>query len=167
MGETTFTPNKETGELVIERTFNAPIEKVWEAFTDPDKFVQWWGPRGWNTTLKEAEFKDGGWFTYGMKCEDPEQKDWYGQESWGKMVFSDLDEPNGFKYTDYFCDENGVVNDMLPVTDNIMKFTEEDGKTRITSIGVYKSAEDLQKVLDMGMEEGLKQTWDRLEEYLR
>lgn len=167
MSKTTFTPNKETGELTIERVFDAPVQKVWDAFTDPDKFVQWFGPRGWNTTLKEAEFKDGGAFVYGMKCEDPAQKDWYGQTSWGKMVFKDINEPNSYVYTDYFCDENGKVNEEMPVIDNVMKFTEEDGKTRLTSIGKYNSAEDLQKVLDMGMEEGLEETWDRLEEYLR
>lgn len=82
------------------------------------------------------------------------------------MVFDNIDEPNEFVYTDYFCDENGVINEQMPVVNNNMKFTEVDGKTRITSIEKYANAKDLQAV-DMGMEQGLKETWDWLEEFLR
>ena len=52
----------------------------------------------------------------------------------------------------------------MPATTVTMTF--EDGKTKLVNRGVYESAEALQSVIDMGMEEGITQTWDRLEEYL-
>ena len=54
----------------------------------------------------------------------------------------------------------------MPATTVTMTFEELDGKTKLVNRGVYESAEALQSVIDMGMEEGITQTWDRLEEYL-
>ncbi|MGV2686761.1 SRPBCC domain-containing protein, partial [Clostridium perfringens] len=53
-----------------------------------------------------------------------------------------------------------------PATTVTMSFEEQDGKTKLISRAVYDSPEALKTVLDMGMEEGITQTWDRLEEYL-
>ncbi len=50
----------------IKRTFNAPIELVWEAWSDPEHIVQWWNPKGSNTTIEEHEFKEGGRWSYSM-----------------------------------------------------------------------------------------------------
>src|ERR1043165_2191155 len=109
MGETKFTIQDDKKTLVVERTFKAPRSKVWAAWTTPELFTQWWGPRGWTTEVKHMEFKDGGYNHYGMKCVDPEQKDWYGKYSWGKSTYSNIDAENSFDYTDEFCDEHGNV----------------------------------------------------------
>lgn len=166
MSETTFEKDLETGELTITKTINAPLEKVWEAFTTPEIFEKWWGPRGWETTVKEFELEPGGVLLYGMKCVDESQGEWYGQESWGKMVFKEINPPTEFTYTDYFCNDSGAVDENMPVINSSIKLEEVDGGTKIISAGTYESAEDLKKVIDMGMEQGVKETWDRLEKLL-
>lgn len=163
MGETIFKPAGKT--LTVERVLKAPRDKVWKAWTNAEEFVKWWGPRGWETTVKEMNFTEGGRLLYGMKCMDEKQTDWYGQESWGLSVYSKIDEPNGFTYTDQFCDSEGIVNTDMPTMVIDMKFEElPDGSTKIISYSEFASEDDLKKVTDMGMEQGLKETWDRLDE---
>ncbi|CAM3768972.1 SRPBCC domain-containing protein [Paenibacillus lactis] len=69
-------------------------------------------------------------------------------------------------YTDYFSDAEGNTSEDLPASTTTMTFEELDGRTKIVSRTVYESADELKKVLEMGMEEGITQTWDRLEEYV-
>ncbi|MGH7196654.1 MAG: SRPBCC domain-containing protein [Candidatus Saccharimonadales bacterium] len=153
--------------LTLERTINAPKDKVWEAWTNPDVFAKWWGPRGWETTVKHMDFNPGGYLLYGMKCVDENQGEWYGQESWGKMEYEAIDPQASFTYTDYFTDENGKVTEGMPAAKATVAFEEVDGKTKMTNVTTYPTEAELTKVLEMGMEEGIKQTIDRLEELLQ
>ncbi len=162
MSETNFNVDGKT--LTVERTIAAPRSAIWKAWTTPELFAQWWGPRGWNTTVKHMDFVPGGYLLYGMTCADEAQGDWYGKTSWGKSVYRDINPEETFTYTDYFCDENGMVDEQMPSMTVHMFFEEKDGATHIKSTSDFASEAALQQVIEMGMEEGLKQTWDRLEE---
>ncbi len=150
--------------LTLERTFNAPRQKVWDAFTKSEIFVKWWGPRGWQTEVKEFNFSEGGVNHYGMKCGDKAQGDWYGKYSWGKMLYSNIKPIDSYDYTDYFSDENGVVNNELPSSNTKMQFLEEEDGTKIISVTEFADEKALQTVIDMGMIAGVSETWDRLDE---
>ncbi|MGG4093680.1 SRPBCC domain-containing protein [Paenibacillus lautus] len=152
--------------LVLERVFNAPRELVFKVFTDGEHLKQWWGPRGWEVTVSNMDFRPGGSWHYCMKCLDKNQGDFYGMESWGKSVYQEIEEPEKIVYIDYFSDAEGNIAEGMPATTVTMSFEEQDGKTKLISRAVYDSPEALKTVLDMGMEEGITQTWDRLEEYL-
>jgi uncharacterized protein YndB with AHSA1/START domain len=158
--KTKFDTKKETGELTVSRVFNAPIAKVFKAWTTDDAVKQWWGPRTWPTVFSKMDFKEGGSWHYAMQGPD-------GTKAWGKMLYKEIEEPTRILYTDAFSDEDGNVDETKPVTDTEMKFEDlGDGRTRIVSHTKYADPKDLQTVLDMGMKEGLDETWDRLEEYL-
>ncbi len=166
MSETNFTIQDDKKTLVVERTFDAPRSRVWQAWTTPELFAKWWGPRGWSTTVKHMDFTEGGYLLYGMKCEDPAQTEWYGQYSWGKSTYSTINPESSFTYTDEFCDENGQVTPDMPAMVTDVRFIETDDKTQIVSTSVFDSPEALDQVIAMGMKDGLTQTWDRLEETL-
>jgi uncharacterized protein YndB with AHSA1/START domain len=70
MGETKIAKDLEKHELILERIFDASREKVWSAYTDAEKLAKWWGPRGWETTIKTFDFRPGGAWHYYMKCVD-------------------------------------------------------------------------------------------------
>jgi uncharacterized protein YndB with AHSA1/START domain len=165
MGKTEITKDRATRTLKMERVFDAPRERVWKAFTT-DEINKWWGPRGWETTSKHMDFTPGGYWHYGMKCVDESQGEWFGQSSWGKAVYKEVDEPNKFVYEDHFVDEDGNEAKGMPVMTITMEFIEEDGKTRVISNGEFESEEDYDKVIGMGVEQGAAETWDRLAEYL-
>lgn len=152
--------------LVLERVFDAPRELVFKMFKEPEHLKRWWGPKGWELPVCNVDFRPGGVWHYCMKCVDKNQGDFYGMESWGKGVYKEMVEPEKIIYTDYFSDAEGNTNDAMPSTEVMMEFIDLGGKTKLVSRSEYVSAEALKTVMDMGMLEGITQTWDRLEESL-
>ncbi|WP_405155586.1 SRPBCC domain-containing protein [Paenibacillus sp. FSL K6-0108] len=152
--------------LVLERVFDAPRELVFSMFKEPEHLQRWWGPRGWTIPVCNVDFRPGGIWHYCMKCEDKSQGDFYGMESWGKAVYKEIVEPERIVYTDYFSDAEGNTDESLPSTEVTMQFIDLGGKTKIVNRSEYVSAEALQTVMDMGMLQGITETWDRLAERL-
>lgn len=153
-------------ELVLERVFDAPRELVFQAFSEAEHLKHWWGPRGWELTVCIVDFRPGGIWHYCMKCMDRNQGDFYGMESWGKGVYREIVKAEKIAYTDYFSNAEGGEVEGMPASEITMLFLEQDGKTKLMNYVSYESPEALQKVIDMGMEQGISETWDRLEEHL-
>lgn len=161
-----FEADQENGTLIATREFAAPVEKVWEAMTKPELFAQWWGPRGWSTTVKHMNVEPGGYVLYGMKCEDEAQGDWFGKESWGKSTYQEVSPPSEMTYVDQFCDSEGVIDEKMPSMRITVTLEATESGTIVTSKTIFEKPEDLKTVIEMGMQEGFTQTWDRLEEFL-
>ncbi|MCP1305956.1 SRPBCC domain-containing protein [Paenibacillus tyrfis] len=154
-------------ELILERVFNAPRELVFKAFSQAEHLKHWWGPRGWTLTVCNVDFRPGGIWHYCMKCIDQNQGDFYGFESWGKAVYQEIVEAEKIVYVDYFSDADGNEAEGMPAPLITMTFTEFEGKTKLVNRAQYPSAEALKTVIDMGMEQGVTETWDRLAEHLQ
>ena len=152
--------------LVLERVFDAPRELVFRMFGDSEHLKHWWGPRGWELPVSRLDFRPGGSWHYCMKCVDENQGEFYGAESWGKMYYQEIDEPNRIVLTDYFSDAEGNIDSSLPASNSVWEFIDLGGKTKLVSRTTYASPEALQTVLDMGMLQGISETWDRLEEHV-
>ncbi len=167
MPKTVLKKDLKNKKFVIERTFDAPKQKVWPAYADKEFFEKWWGPQGWETTLKEHDLRPGGRVHYCMKCVDKNQDEWYGQESWGLMEVESVDEPNGFVYLDYFSDASGAKKDDMPGLKIEVELDEKDGKTVLRSICYAGSVEDIEKLVKMGMYEGFDSQLDKLEKLLQ
>lgn len=154
-------------ELILERVFNAPRELVFKAFSDAEHLKHWWGPRGWTLPVCNIDFRPGGIWHYCMKCIDEKQGDFFGMESWGKAVYGEIVEAEKIDYVDYFSDAEGNEAEGMPSTEISMTFIEHEGKTKLISRAKYASPDALKTVMDMGMEQGITETWDRLEEHLQ
>jgi uncharacterized protein YndB with AHSA1/START domain len=89
-----------------------------------------------------------------------------GNESWGLMLFDEINAPEFIRYRDVFSDADRTVNTDLPESASTLHFHAEGDKTRVVSVTTYPTEDALKQVLEMGMEEGLRQTWDQLETYL-
>lgn len=163
MDSTKVTKDLEAKTLTIERVFKAPKAKLWRAYADRDWFARWWGPEGWETRVKEFEFRPGGRAHYGMKCIDRSQGEWYGQESWGLMTYDAINEPDGFSYKDYFADAEGNIQDGMPVTTIEIELVEHDARTTVITRCHGESAEDIEKLVAMGMIEGYSSSCRKLE----
>jgi uncharacterized protein YndB with AHSA1/START domain len=162
----TMTANKELKvkadgkTLTLSRQFDAPRDLVFDAFSDCEHLAQWWGPRGWELTHCEIDFRPGGQWHYCMNSEADDM------ESWGLEEYEEIERPATIKYVDYFSDEQGNKNMDMPAAPTVVTFTESDGVTTLESITEYATEKDLQQVLEMGVEEGVRQTWERLDEAL-
>ena len=150
--------------IVLERVFDAPRDLVFSMFADSEHLKHWWDPRGWDLPVSVLDFREGGSWHYCMKCVDPDQGPFFGQESWGKMLYKEIDPPSRIVYTDYFSDAEGNIDDSLPASDTVMELIDLGGKTKLVTRTEYAAPEALKTVLDMGMLQGISETWDRLEE---
>jgi len=165
MSESKMVTRVENGKvLVLERVFDAPRELVFAMFKEAEHLKNWWGPRGWDLPVCNIDFRPGGVWHFCMKCTAPGE--YFGMESWGKVVYKEIIEPEKLVYIDYFSDAEGNVNESMPATEATVLFIDLGGKTKIVSRAEYVSPEALKSVMDMGLVEGVTQTWDRLEERL-
>lgn len=163
MADVKVTKDLTNKKLVIEYLANGPLEKVWRAYAEKDWFEKWWGPEGWETTVKEFSFVPGGRVHYGMKCIDENQGEWFGQTSWGLMEIQEVTDSKSFTYKDYFSDEAGTLNKDMPTLTITNEFLEEDGKTKIVSTSFADSTEQIEELVKMGMIEGFSSQLNKLD----
>src|SRR5690554_1859159 len=95
MAEGSMVTRIENGtDLVLERIFDAPRELVFEMFAEAEHLKQWWGPRGWDLPYCDIDFRPGGVWHYCMKCIDTSFGEFYGVESWGKVIYKEIAHPD-------------------------------------------------------------------------
>ncbi len=89
-------------DLVIARTFNAPVQLVWESWTNPEAFMKWWGPRGFTCPHCEIDLRVGGKFLNCMRAPD-------GIDFWSTGTYKEILPERKLVCTDSFADKDGNV----------------------------------------------------------
>jgi uncharacterized protein YndB with AHSA1/START domain len=138
----------------MSRVFNAPRELVWKVYNDPELVSEWWGPSYLTTIVEKMEMKVGGAWRF-------IQKDAEGNEYAFNGVFKEITPPERLVYTFEFEPMAGHIS-----TDTLIFEELPGGKTKITATTTFDSLEDLEGMLQSGMESGAVESWDRLEELL-
>ena len=152
--------------LVVERTFNAARELVFNAFSESEQLEKWWGPQGWKTENLQFDFKPDGVWHYCMTCVDQEQGDFYGQQSCGKGTYHEIAAPEKIVYTDLFVDDQGNAVEGMPALLITTNFVEQEGKTLVSTRTQFASEEALGQVVEMGVVEGVSSQYERLDALL-
>lgn len=135
-------------ELVFTRIFNAPPELVFEAWTDPRHLVHWWGPRGFNTTSLDMDFRPGGKWRLIMHGPD-------GTDYNNVCTYREIDKPRRIVY------DHGDP----PFFQSTITFEPVGKQTKLTMHQRFNSASVLQEIIEKyHADEGGKQTLDRLGE---
>jgi uncharacterized protein YndB with AHSA1/START domain len=139
-------------EVIITRTFDAPRELVWQAWTDPKHMAQWWGPKEFTNPVCELDVRPGGAIRIDMTGPDGVVYPLTG-------VFHEVIPPERLVMTtSAFANEVGTPG--LEVRNTIM-FTALDNKTKLTLHAVVlKAVPEVAGAL-AGMEEGWNQSLDR------
>lgn len=145
--------------LTITAEFAAPVERVWQVYADPRQLERVWGPPTYPATFVDHELAPGGRINYYMTS--PE-----GQKHCGWWEVKTVDEPHEFTFEDGFADEDFNPLPDMPVSHNIYRFEQVDGRTRATYLSRYQSAEALQQVLDMGVVEGASSAINQIDDLL-
>jgi uncharacterized protein YndB with AHSA1/START domain len=147
-------------ELVVERIYDAPRELVFEAWSRPDYLARWWSPKGWTLPICKLDFRPGGTWHYQMLGPN-------GEESWGKAVYQEIVRPERIVFADAFSDADGNVNAKMPQALITVELEEhEGGATKQISRSRYESPDMLDKVLAMGMVDGMTLSMNQLDELL-
>ncbi len=145
--------------LSIEAHFAAPVERIWEVYADARQLERIWGPPTYPATFVDHSLTPGSRSTYFMTS--PE-----GKKHAGFWDITGTCEPTGFTFDDGFADEDFNPAPDLPVGKNVFSFSEHDGGTRATYVSTFDSADDLQKVLDMGVVEGASAAINQIDEFV-
>lgn len=151
MSETTITTPAER-EIRTERVFAAPIERVWQAYTDPELIAQWWGAGG-STVVERMEVERGGHWRF--VTHGPEGTD--GFEGRYREVVPHERIVQTFEW-------DGMPGHVAVET---AEFTDlGDGRTKVTTTSLFHTVEERDGMLDSGMEHGLNASYAALDALL-
>jgi len=140
-------------EIVMTRVFDAPRDLVFEAHTSCEHMSNWWGPRRYEITSCEIDFRPGGAWRIVQSGSD-------GQDFGFRGEFREIVRPERIVWTFEFEGMPGHVSV------DTLTLEEHDGKTTLTATSVFDTVEDRDGMLQSGMESGAAETYDRLDEYL-
>ncbi len=155
-----FVVDKEKKTMTVKREFDANRQLVWDCYTKSELLNQWFAPKPLTNITKSMDFREGGHWHYAMI--DPG-----GQEYWGRMDYDTIRPIDYYTALDGFCDSSGALNPDLPRAAWNVAFSDHAERTLVSTVVSYQSAEAIQQVIDMGMEEGLTSTLERLDELLQ
>lgn len=148
-----MTSRNKSNEITISRLYDAPVEDVWDAWTDPAQVAQWWGPRGFTLTIHEKDLRPGGVWNYTMHGPDgtdyPNKTRYFEVEEYAKLVY-----------------DHGGNDDRAPLFRVTVLFSELGGKTKMDMTMALPTPEAADETRKFIKKAGGDSTWDRLAEYL-
>ena len=144
--------------LTLEAHFAAPVERIWEVYADARQLERVWGPPSHPATFVDHSLTPGTRSTYFMTSPD-------GDKYAGYWDITGVTEPTEFTFNDGFADQDFNPADM-PVSKNVYTFTEHNGGTRAMYVSTFDSADDLQKVLEMGVVEGATSAINQIDAHI-
>jgi uncharacterized protein YndB with AHSA1/START domain len=153
MNKIELTVIKEELKTVMKREFNAPRDLVWKVWIDPEMIPKWWGPRSTTTVVDKMDVKVGGEWRYVQKDENGDEYGFRGE-------YREVVAPEKLTYTFEFEPMAGHI-----IVETV-EFIDQGDKTLMVDTSIYASIEDLEGMLQTGMEGGANESMDRLEEVL-
>ena len=140
-------------EIHIERVFDAPRERVFEVFTDPELIPRWWGPHGTETVVEEMDARTGGDWRYLSRGRD-------GTEITFRGTYREVTPPERIVQTFEWDGMPGYVS-----VDS-SEFVDLGEQTKVVTTSLFMTKEERDGMIDSGMEGGLNETYERLEALL-
>ena len=153
------TKNLEALSLTLVAEFNASVERVWQLWEDPRQLERWWGPPTYPATFERFEFEPGDKAGYYMT--GPE-----GEKAGGWWRFTAIQAPNRLEFDDGFADDDGAPVEAIGTGHATVTLEEIGDRTRMTILSTFESEEQMNKMVEMGMEEGMKEAAGQIDAIL-
>jgi uncharacterized protein YndB with AHSA1/START domain len=124
-------------DLVVTRVFDAPVELVWKAWTDPELVMLWWGPKDYTSPICKIDFREGGQYLFCMRA----PKNQGGQDFYSAGVYKKIVPLERLEFTQSLADKDGNIIDpsevgMPPdfpkVVNFEIDFRDKGGSTELT-----------------------------------
>lgn len=140
-------------EYRLIRIYDAPVQDVWDAWTDLEQVGKWWGPRGFTITTHSKDFRTGGTWKYTMHGPD-------GTDYPNTTLYHEVEIGKRMVY------DHGGSEDRPPLFRVTVTFRDIGGKTEMDMTSAFPSDEIAKQMKQFIREVGGNTTWDRLAEYL-
>lgn len=138
--------------LTIKRTFNAPLQLVWEAWTQPEHIANWWGPHGMKTNIRKHDFTEGGEWEFSMTM--PDGNEFISNGIYSKIEILALIESSA---------------NFIPMTEGVTiqaNFVDADKKTEFVFNVIHPTEEYCKQQEEMGFYNGWGSVFDGLGKYV-
>lgn len=156
-----FLVDKENRKINVKRSFDAPLDLVWAAWTDPEILDLWWAPKPWKTETKYLNFREGGRWLYNMIGPN-------GEGQWCFFEYKKIRPMQSYSGYDAFCDEEAVADQTKPRVEWENQFREENSESTIVEIELgFENLSDLETIIQMGFKEGFSMAIGNLDEYIK
>jgi uncharacterized protein YndB with AHSA1/START domain len=142
-------------EILLTRVFDAPRELVFEAHSKPEHIRKWWGPRRFELTVCEMDFRPGGTWRFVQRDNDGGEYGFHGE-------YREIVRPERLVYTFEYEGAPGHVS-----VETITFDEQEGGRTLATNLVAFATSEARDAMIASGMESGAAESMDRLGEYAR
>jgi uncharacterized protein YndB with AHSA1/START domain len=152
-GEKAIVTTPTDREIHVERVFDAPRDRVFAVYTDPELISEWWGPRGTTTSVDEMDVRPGGRWRFVIRNSD-------GSETGFRGVYREVAPPERLVQTFEWEGMPGHVSV------DTATFEDHGDRTKVVSDSIFHTTEERDGHIESGMEGGLNDTYDRLEEVL-
>lgn len=150
----------EDNKIIFSRTIQAPIEKVFDAYTKKELFEKWFHPKGASTEVFHFNAITGGNAFYAIKTP--------ALTSYTLVEYETVKRPYLIEYIDSFATSEGNKDTKMPSMKITLSFSETSKtETTVTSISTFPTKEAAQQVIEMGVEEGMNQTLNQLDALLK
>lgn len=159
MPVTSLTRDAEALTLTVVADFAVSRQRLWDAYVDARQIEKFWGPPTYPSTFTRHDAFAGGRSRYTMTGPEGDQHGWY-------WVWESVDVPRQFVVTDGFADLEGNPVESMPVMRAEFAFDETPTGSRLTVTSTFASAEQLEQVVAMGMEEGLQESMSQIDAVL-
>ncbi|RYE20934.1 MAG: hypothetical protein EOP51_16745 [Sphingobacteriales bacterium] len=158
INEAVFEKDLANKQLNVTRQFNAPVELVWQAWTDAEILDQWWAPKPYRAETKSMDFREGGHWLYAMVSPQDER-------NWCIVDYASIQQLQNIKSSAAFCDEHGKKID-FPVMQWEQQFTGNGDIATVKVTITFDKVEDMEQIVGMGMQEGFSAALQNLDHYL-
>jgi uncharacterized protein YndB with AHSA1/START domain len=135
--------------MTVTAEYAVTAERAWRLWSDPRQLERWWGPPTYPATVEEHDLTPGGAVTYYMTGPEGDRP-----RGWWRVL--EVEEPRLLVVEDGFADDYGQPIAGMPTMVMRMRLTDRpEGGVVMTMVTTFPSLEDLERLLAMGMEEGL------------
>lgn len=155
----TFNIDYDAATVFVMKTYDQKSTEIWNHFSKTELLDLWWAPKPWKCETQKMNFAEGGTWNYAMI-------DAKNQKHFAGIDYEEINSPRSISFSDYFTDENQNKKAEFPSTNWLIGFTGVKEGTKLTINLHFASTEDLNQILAMGFEDGLKTTLNQLEELL-
>ena len=142
--------------MTVVADFAAPLQRLWNAYADPRQLEMFWGPPTYPATFTRHDMFTGGRSAYAMVGPD-------GDVSRGYWEFLDVKAPHSFEVRDGFCHPDGTPNSAMPSMRMTFAFEATPSGSRLTTTTYFGTLEELEQLVNMGMEEGVRQAMGQID----
>lgn len=156
---TSVTRDTDALALTVVADFPAGVQRLWEAYVDPRQLERFWGPPTWPATFTRHDAAPGGRSAYTMRGPD-------GDTHGGYWDWLSVEPLKSFEVRDGFTTPKGEPDPDLPSMRMRLVFEETDDGSRVTTTTHFDSLADLEQMLAMGMEDGLREAMGQMDAVL-